>query len=209
MKRRSYTSTSKHPTLYCDNPNCDNVGIKLYILEDKVIQFLKKWLSGYYFEYDSIIEQVSSNKIKFLEKNKLSLEQEMKKEEEKIVRIHELVENGTYTSEIFKHRLSAISEKKMRIEKSIQENNDNLNQEKKIYTKRKRSIPRIENIMDIYDLLETPEEKNDLLKIIIKKITYLKTEKSIKKDSDPTNFIINLYPKIGNINNNSQESIEK
>ena len=57
-------------------------------------------------------------------------------------------------------------------------------------------IPKVENLLDVYDLLKTPEEKNDLLKSVLTQVTYLKTEKAIKKDSDPTNFIINLYPKI-------------
>lgn len=209
MKRRSYTGKSKEPTLYCDNPNCDNVGIKLYILEEKVIECLKKWLNGYCFEYDSIIEKVSINKIKLLEKNKLSLENEMKKEKEKTIKIHELLENGTYTSEMFKQRLMAISESKKRIEKAIQENNESLNKEEKIYKEKIKNIPKIENIIDIYELLKEPEEKNNLLKIILNKITYLKNEKSIKKNSDPTNFTINIYPKIGKLNNEFNESIGK
>ena len=48
--------------------------------------------------------------------------------------------------------------------------------------------------------VKTPEEKNELLKTVITQVTYLKTEKAIKKDSDPTNFIINLYPKINKAN---------
>ena len=62
--------------------------------------------------------------------------------------------------------------------------------------KKELLVPKINNLLDIYDLLKTPEEKNFLLKTVLKKVIYLKTEKSIKKDSDPTNFIINLYPKI-------------
>ena len=46
------------------------------------------------------------------------------------------------------------------------------------------------------DKLEIAEDKNILLKSIIAKVTYLKTEKAIKKDSDPTNFKLHIYPKI-------------
>ena len=60
-------------------------------------------------------------------------------------------------------------------------------------------IPKLENIIDLYDKLETVEDKNILLKSIIAKVTYLKTEKSIKKDSDPTNFELHIYPKIHRI----------
>ena len=60
-------------------------------------------------------------------------------------------------------------------------------------------IPKIENVIDIYDKLETNEQKNALLKTILEKVTYLKTEKAIKKDSDPTNFELHIYPKIPKI----------
>ena len=57
-------------------------------------------------------------------------------------------------------------------------------------------IPKLENVIDLYGKLEIAEDKNILLKSIIAKVTYLKTEKAIKKDSDPTNFKLHIYPKI-------------
>ena len=57
-------------------------------------------------------------------------------------------------------------------------------------------IPKLENIIDLYDKLENAEDKNILLKSIIAKVTYLKTEKAIKKDADTTNFELHIYPKI-------------
>lgn len=57
-------------------------------------------------------------------------------------------------------------------------------------------IPKLENVIDLYDKLETAEDKNILLKSIISKVIYLKTEKAIKNDSDPTNFELHIYPKI-------------
>ena len=57
-------------------------------------------------------------------------------------------------------------------------------------------MPKLENVIDIYYKLKSAEDKNILLKSIIYKVTYLKTEKSIKKESDPTNFELHIYPKI-------------
>ena len=57
-------------------------------------------------------------------------------------------------------------------------------------------IPKLENVIDLYDKLETAEDKNILLKSIIAKVTYLKTEKTIKKDVSPTSFELHIYPKI-------------
>ena len=58
-------------------------------------------------------------------------------------------------------------------------------------------IPKVENVLDFYDKLQTPEEKNDLLKTVVKRVEYLKTKKAIKKNSDPTDFELDIYPNIG------------
>ena len=63
-------------------------------------------------------------------------------------------------------------------------------------TKKEMMIPKLENIIDLYDKLETAKDKNILLKSIIAKVTYLKTEKAIKSNSDSTNFELHIYPKI-------------
>ena len=60
-------------------------------------------------------------------------------------------------------------------------------------------IPKLKNVIDLYTKLETAEDKNILLKSIIAKVTYLKTEKAIKTDSDPSNFELNIYPKLSRI----------
>ena len=60
-------------------------------------------------------------------------------------------------------------------------------------------IPKLENVIHLYYKLESAEDKNILLKSILAKVTYLKTEKAIKKESDPTNFELHIYPKIPKI----------
>ena len=57
-------------------------------------------------------------------------------------------------------------------------------------------IPKLENVIDLYYKLESAEDKNILLKSIIAKVTYLKTEKAIKKEAYLTNFELHIYPKI-------------
>ena len=41
------------------------------------------------------------------------------------------------------------------------------------------------------------DNKNALLKTVVKRVEYLKTEKAIKKNSDPTDFELDIYPNIG------------
>lgn len=196
MKRRSYTKYSKEPTLYCANTKCDNVGSKFHFVEEKVLDGLKKWLEQYKFDYQEHIDKINHNKIESIEETIKSLEAEAKKENDKLLSIFNFLEDGTYTKEMFKARSEAVSQNVARINNSIEEYKTKLSQEKIVDKEKEILVPKIENLLDVYYLLKTPEEKNDLLKTVLTQVTYLKTEKSIRKDSDPTNFIINLYPKI-------------
>ena len=196
MKRRSYSKFSKEPTLYCANTKCDNVGSKFHYVEEKVLDGLKKWLEQYRFDYQEHLEKINHNKIESIEETIASLETEVKKENDKLLSIFNFLEDGTYTKEMFKARSEAVSQNVARINNSIEEYKTKLAQEKIVDKEKDVLVPKIENLLDVYNLLQTPEEKNDLLKTVLTQVTYLKTEKSIRKDSDPTNFIINLYPKI-------------
>ena len=100
---------------------------------------------------------------------------------------------------MFKARSEAVSQNLARINNSIENYKTKLAQEKIVDKEKEVLVPKIENVLDVYDLLQTAEEKNDLLKTVITQVTYLKTEKAIRKDSDPTNFIINIYPKINKV----------
>ena len=81
-----------------------------------------------------------------------------------------------------------------------------VNQEKELeetrvkYKSEEDFVPQAQYVLDTYYMTNDPEERNIMLKNILEKVVYTKTERAIRKDSDPTNFIIELYPKISKIN---------
>ena len=98
---------------------------------------------------------------------------------------------------MFSERCSLITTTINSIKANIDEFNKQLELERKKDEGRRAIIPKVENVLDIYPSLETPEEKNLLLKTVVKRVEYLKTEKAIKKNSDPTDFELDIYPNIG------------
>src|SRR5699024_11536922 len=96
--------------------------------------------------------------------------------------------------------------KKQKKKKEIEANKKNLKtqeskleEEKKKEEEKKNLIPEVENVLALYDKLETAEEKNMLLKTVVKQVNYLKTEKAIKKNSNPENFTLDIFPKINKV----------
>lgn len=195
MQRRPYTKVDKPEALICSNSKCDNISSKLYIVENKIIEALKIWLENYKVDYD-IKDNSNTENNKLIKKSIVSAKKELEKENDKLDKIYDFLENGIYNKEEFISRSKAVKYNIQSLENKLKEYTELLNKNNEIKNKKEIMIHKLENVIDLYDELKTAEDKNFLLKSIIAKVTYLKTEKAIKKDSCPTNFELHIYPKI-------------
>ncbi len=195
MQRRPYTRNDKPAIIMCSNSKCDNISSKLYIVEDKIIDALKIWLENYKVDY-SIKNTLNSDNNKIIEKSISATKKELEKENAKLNKIYEFLENGMYNNDEFISRSKTIKNNIQSLGNKLEEYNSILQKNLEIQNQKEIIIPKLENIMDLYYNLERAEDKNILLNSIISKVTYLKTEKAIKKDSDPMNFELHIYPKI-------------
>lgn len=195
MQRRPYNKADKPAILMCSNPKCTNISSKLYIVEDKLIESVKIWLNNYKIDYNAKDRHEKDNFL-LVKQSISSTQKEIDKENMKLNKLYDFLENGVYSQDEFLNRSQSIKENIKSLESKLieyqtllQKNTDSQNEKETI-------IPKLENVIDLYDKLENAEDKNILLKSILAKVTYLKTEKAIKKNSDPTNFELHIYPKI-------------
>ena len=198
MQRRPYSKANKLATLMCSNSKCDNISSKLYIVENKIIEALKIWLENYKVDYN-IKDNLNIENNKLIEKSIVSAKKELEKETSKLDKIYGFLENGIYSKDEFINRSKTIKDNIQSLESKLEEYNLLLQKNTEMQNEKETVIPKLENVIDLYGKLETAEDKNILLKSIIEKITYLKAEKAIKSDSDPTNFELHIYPKIPKI----------
>lgn len=199
MQRRPYKAKGWDDTLLCPNPHCDNISSKLYIVENKIIYSLKEWLKNYKIDCNDYLNEIKSKKKITFEENVKVLKKELDVQNKKLSNVYDFFEEGTYTREMFSERCSAISSTIANIRANIDEFEKLIIIEDKKEAGRKAIVPKIENVLDIYSSLQTAEEKNTLLKTVVKRVEYLKNDKAIKKDSDPTDFELDIYPNIGEI----------
>lgn len=196
MQRRPYSKSDKPATLICSNSKCDNISSKLYIVENKILEALKIWLKNYKIDYDNLKNNSKVDNNKMIEQSITSARKELERENTKLDKIYDFLENGVYSIEEFFNRSKAIKDNIQSLEEELKEYQELLSKNEEIQTQKEVIIPKLENVIDLYNKLETAEDKNILLKSILSKVTYLKTEKAIKKDSDPSNFELHIYPKI-------------
>ena len=88
--------------------------------------------------------------------------------------------------EALEKRRTQLSENLLQAEQAVSEGEG----DRRLYA---QIIPRAERVMDIYSQ-STPEEKNRLLKTIISRAEYIKTECNTRGNADRCNFTLNVTP---------------
>lgn len=196
MQRRPYKNKHTETGLICTNPHCDNISSKLRIVEEKIIDALRDWLKEYNLNVDNYISQVDKDNVISTENTLKNLEKQLENQKKKIANVYDYFEDGTYTKEMFNERILMLDAKKIEIEENIKKQRTVVNTEYKRLQDKKEVIPKIENIIDVYPTLETAEEKNLLLKTVLKKVVYQKDQRALGKYADPTDFKLDIYPNV-------------
>lgn len=190
MTRRPIKNNDDY--LLCKNHYCNNISSKLFLIEDRLIESLEINLKEYYYYLDNYEKEYTKAKKNYTSQiNKL--EKEIIKLKNQHTKACEMLEVGAYSIQLFKERSSAINAKINLLSKEInelQELNKNNTNEKII-----QAIPILENCIKYYPTLSTVE-KNKLLKLIIKRCYYEKTNKDgrwNKQAQDDFTLEVELY----------------
>lgn len=179
MQRRPYLKKGQEPSLICNY--CNNISSKFSIVEEKLLDALKELLKDYEYNFKPQKEK----KIDYSNQ----LKKELEKEKKKLDKLYDFLENGAYSIDEFVSRSKLIKDKISELEKQIKKE---VNKTTLTYA---QFIPQLKKVIELYD--EAPIiEKNQLLKSVLVKATYLKTKKSIKKTDNPYEFELILYPKV-------------
>ena len=184
-------------TLACTNPKCNNVSSKINIVEKKLIESLKIWLEEHEREIDNAsLNNLSNSEIIKIKKNQLEKANiELMKCEDTLERIYGFLEQGIYNIDIFTQRKNKILVKEQEQSKKIEILNEEIKKIEQNEKSKIELIPKVKNVLDIYSKCSNIKEKNELLKTVIKKVDYLKTEKCYGKKSNPENFELMIYTK--------------
>lgn len=176
-------------TLLCKNHYCNNISIYVHLLEETLLYSLKNILKEYYYYLENY-EKEDKKKIKNYNNQIKKIDADIAKLNNQHIKICELLELNVYSLELFKERSSAINEqtKKLTNQKAelIELNKNDM------AVKIIQAIPKIENCLNTYHTLDV-EGKNKLLKSIINKAYYLKTESGGRWNKDAQcNFTLEL-----------------
>lgn len=193
LTRLAANTKTKYDTLKCPNIYCDNISAPLAIVEENVLIALKEWIETYRVEEYS---SVKNNTEKLKQTQLLKSEKELKKLQEQKDRIYTLLEQGIYSTEEFLSRSKSVSKNISELETQIKILQMELKETQEQNTIYSNIIPKTKQLLAVYHTLPDVTQKNIMLKEIIEKVYYLKTERNKKGAKDTANFIIELFPRL-------------
>ena len=193
MNRKPY---KKYPaSLMCMGPTCPNVSSPLYLVEKKLLQSLEIWLEKYKLEIKQKEEKGNNLEADAIIESIKNVDNELNTLGKQLNSLHDFLEQGIYSTEVFLERLKILNDKINIVKKSKEELENKLNSISIIEENKKTVIPKVEKVLETYNRLETPKEKNELLKEILHKVIYIKEEGG-RWSGNVDNFKLKLYPKL-------------
>jgi len=196
MQRRPYGGRQPD-SLICQNTACSNVSVFLSYVEERLLEALQDWLRNYKLNWGVAENQDNNSNIQIeVLKNAIkNLDDELKTLEKQMDNIHDLLEQGVYSTEKFLERSKIISD---RI-KEAKQNKEKLSQELEREELREKSkkdiIPKVERVLELYRKTTDPAFKNELLKEVLEKAVYKKTVNG-RWHHRADEFELILYPRL-------------
>ena len=191
MMTRLGTGSRNHcDTLRCPNRNCGNVSAKLELVESALVEGVARWLNDCRVNVSrkpaadtAKVERTAADKVRS-ELTKLDSQRE---------RIYLFLEQGVYSAGEFRERMEALEKRRAQLSENLRQAEQAVSEADGARQLYAQIIPRAERGMDIY-AQSTPEEKNRLLKTIISRAEYIKTERNTRGNADRCNFTLNVIP---------------
>lgn len=192
MIRRPYVN--KPSMLICRQPNCDNIGASLELVEKMLLAALKEWVKDMKVSTDTLdLQPVNTLSLK---NNQLTIiSNDLKVAYTQMDRTYDLLEQGVYSTEKFLERSNALSEKIQSLQTQQKQLEVEIKKEEEEVAQRSTYLPKIEKLVDIYWAIDEPGARNDLLKEVLDHVTYSK-EARMKKNHSDAGFTLKIYPLI-------------
>lgn len=178
-----------HAYLYCSTKDCDTKMINVDKVEHEVIVHLEQMLERIQLrEQDFDFAQDTSEQENVIEKIH-EIEREIEKDAERRNNLHDLLESGVYTKEVFLERMHTLQERGQGYERNLKMLREQLHRIEERAKQKKDIKPLLISVLDAYKNAPTIADKNKILKQVISRIEY-RRDKAWKS---PNEFELDIY----------------
>ncbi len=196
LTRLAPNKKTAYDTMKCPNMYCDNISSPLNVVEHSIIDALEDWLNNFKFQWNSKKQDLPyEQSIKDKEAILRDISSQITKLRNQLDKTFELLEQEVYTTEEFQDRRKKLAEQINTLEETKLSLLKELNALREQYNNNDILIPKIEHLLDVYYDLEDATSRNELLKEVLEKVDYIKTESNKKGKRENRNFTIDIFPK--------------
>lgn len=172
------------PMVMCPTAKCPTVSSRRDVVERALVQALGKWLENYPLDLESAdsaaVPQVAERQLASLDR---TLEV-LRRQKETLC---DLLEQGVYTQEVYFERSGILAQRIRETQAQHAALTAHLARHSA------SGAQKLQNPLDLYDLLTTPAEKNALLKLLLDHVVYAKSTGGKYRESDLT---LCIYPRL-------------
>jgi hypothetical protein len=198
MTRLAEHPRNKYATLKCPNTNCSNVSAPLYLVEQEILSNLKNWLYVYSMNLNEDSLNPAFEKIKEERALISKLQSELKKVAAQIAKTHELLEQEVYTVDVFLERNQTLKQKQDELLSKIALSETEIsNQEQTSCI----TLSHAEELLNSYSTSDPAADRNQILKLLVSRITYNKDTPNRRGQLERRNFEIEIFPILPTKNN--------
>lgn len=195
MVYRPYTKQKPHLKCY-NNPRCDCKASNFELVEGKLIQSLKDWLASYKAELEAHKVDLDEDNINVVEISKAivkKIEKEISETKGQMDNLYDFLERKIYNEETFLKRSETLSKRLEELKEQHEKALANITFEEKKVNAKQLIVPKIEQVLELYNKTDDPNKRNSLLKSILEKAVYKKEKWQWRED-----FLLIIYPKLDN-----------
>jgi site-specific DNA recombinase len=191
MVFRKGSTSGKKDYIVCHARACDNVSSPYHYIEERLLESLNQWLIDYRLKWEEQKYRKKANN-DILEKSIKKMNTDILILEKQLSTSYDLLEQGIYTPEQFLERSHSLSKRISSAKKDCQVLSEDLELTIAREENRRVIIPKVEHLLEVYSLLPTANQKNELLKEVLEKAIYTKKINGSSADE----FEIILFPKL-------------
>lgn len=188
------SGSKRKDSIRCIQASCKSIqrGATFPLVEQKVLEGLEDIVRTFEAAEDNFTPQNRDSTITFFQNQISTKKNELSKLTAQKENLHDLLEQGVYTIQVFMERQKKLNDKIQSVQDQLNKFEQELEHEQQLEKRQTQFIPRIKSVLTEYKSTTDVNKKNRLLKEILKKATYLRKKEWKARDQ----FEIDLYPRI-------------
>ncbi len=193
MNRLCKNKHNPYDILRCTNKRCDNISAPLFLIEQKLIKYLNIWLSDYEIKIHQNLDKDTKDYQEVLRGSIKQLKKDIGQLERQISQTYDLLEREVYSVDMFRKRNKELVDKKEALICSL----NNLEQRQINWQSNlaeQKHLAQNMKLLSEYSNIESAQEKNQILKHLVARVEYLKTEPNRRGFLHNDNFELYIYP---------------